>query len=258
MLFGGGVPGAGRPGRAHRRRAPPRSRSAWSPRSSARRSSSLVAAHAPAGVAVRDRERGEPVDRVGRRVAVRRTERRGCGGDGDRCDGVDLDGRRRASGSRSSGPNGAGKSTLLRAVGGLLPLTGAVSLFGTPSRRAAPARAGPAGGDGAAVPGRAARHGGARLRAARPHPVHRRRWAGSRRADLAPCDDVLDRLDLSRFAGRQLDTLSGGERQRVFLARALAQGATAAAARRADQRAGHRPPAGGAGAGRPAAPGRAA
>ena len=44
--------------------------------------------------------------------------------------------------------------------------------------------------------------------------------------DLAAVDDVLDRLDLTRFAGRYLDTLSGGERQRVFLARALAQGAT--------------------------------
>src|SRR5690606_39940544 len=29
------------------------------------------------------------------------------------------------------GPNGAGKSTLLRAVGGLLPVTGTVRLFGT-------------------------------------------------------------------------------------------------------------------------------
>ena len=37
--------------------------------------------------------------------------------------------------------------------------------------------------------------------------------------------EVLSALDLTRFAGRRLDTLSGGERQRVFLARALAQGA---------------------------------
>ena len=45
-------------------------------------------------------------------------------------------------------------------------------------------------------------------------------------ADLAAVHDVLDRLDLDGFGRRELATLSGGERQRVFLARALAQGAT--------------------------------
>jgi iron complex transport system ATP-binding protein len=45
-------------------------------------------------------------------------------------------------------------------------------------------------------------------------------------ADLAATYAVLARLDLAGFADRQLATLSGGERQRVFLARALAQGAT--------------------------------
>ena len=34
---------------------------------------------------------------------------------------------------------------------------------------------------------------------------------------------MLDRLDLTAFAGRPLGHLSGGERQRVVLARALAQ-----------------------------------
>jgi ABC-type Mn2+/Zn2+ transport system ATPase subunit len=37
---------------------------------------------------------------------------------------------------------------------------------------------------------------------------------------------ALDRLDLLAFAQRPLTTLSGGERQRVFIARALAQGAS--------------------------------
>src|SRR5690606_28021052 len=46
------------------------------------------------------------------------------------------------------------------------------------------------------------------------------------RADLDVVDGVLRQLDLTRFADRPLETLSGGERQRVFLARALAQGAT--------------------------------
>ena len=44
--------------------------------------------------------------------------------------------------------------------------------------------------------------------------------------DLTAVAAVLDRLDLHGFSGRRLDTLSGGERQRVFLARALAQGAS--------------------------------
>ena len=43
--------------------------------------------------------------------------------------------------------------------------------------------------------------------------------------DLSIVEQVLDQLELRRFAGRELETLSGGERQRVFLARALAQGA---------------------------------
>jgi iron complex transport system ATP-binding protein len=41
--------------------------------------------------------------------------------------------------------------------------------------------------------------------------------------DLSAVERVLDRLDLTPFADRPLQTLSGGERQRAFLARALAQ-----------------------------------
>jgi iron complex transport system ATP-binding protein len=37
------------------------------------------------------------------------------------------------------------------------------------------------------------------------------------------CAGLLDRLDLTRFAGRTLRTLSGGELQRLVLGRALAQ-----------------------------------
>jgi iron complex transport system ATP-binding protein len=46
------------------------------------------------------------------------------------------------------------------------------------------------------------------------------------KGDLDAVTAVLTRLDLTGFADRPLETLSGGERQRVFLARALAQGAT--------------------------------
>jgi iron complex transport system ATP-binding protein len=45
------------------------------------------------------------------------------------------------------------------------------------------------------------------------------------RDDLRHCTDLLERLGLTRMAGRHLATLSGGELQRVALARALAQDA---------------------------------
>jgi iron complex transport system ATP-binding protein len=123
------------------------------------------------------------------------------------------------------GPNGAGKSTLLRAVGGLLPASGDISLFGTSLHRLRPRER-------------------ARLVATVPqNPVvppgvavldyvllgrtpYLRPLGRESAADLAAVREALYRLDLMSFADRPLETLSGGERQRVFLARALAQGAT--------------------------------
>ncbi|MEN3309943.1 MAG: cobalamin transport system ATP-binding protein [Micromonosporaceae bacterium] len=123
------------------------------------------------------------------------------------------------------GPNGAGKSTLLRALGGLVPHTGTIELFG-------------------ATLGRLPRRQRARLVAFVPQapvvppgmPVldyvllgrtpYLRPLGRESARDLAAVDVVLDRLDLHGFAHRGLESLSGGERQRVFLARALAQGAT--------------------------------
>ena len=123
------------------------------------------------------------------------------------------------------GPNGAGKSTLLRAVGGLLPFTGTVSLFGTPStrlRRRERARLVATVAQQPAVPPGMAVFDYALLgRTPYIRPLGR-----ESAADLAAVATVLSGLDLERFAARELDTLSGGERQRVFLARALAQGAT--------------------------------
>ena len=123
------------------------------------------------------------------------------------------------------GPNGAGKSTLLRAVGGLLPFTGTVSLFGTPStrlRRRERARLVATVAQQPAVPPGMAVFDYALLgRTPYIRPLGR-----ESAADLAAVATVLSGLDLDRFAARELDTLSGGERQRVFLARALAQGAT--------------------------------
>ncbi|MER7164614.1 ABC transporter ATP-binding protein [Micromonospora sp. NPDC000207] len=123
------------------------------------------------------------------------------------------------------GPNGAGKSTLLRAVGGLLPVTDTVTLFGTPSaalRRRDRARTVATVAQSPAVPPGMAVLDYVLL-GRTPHiPALGRESA----ADLAATWDVLAQLDLLDFARRELDTLSGGERQRVFLARALAQGAT--------------------------------
>ena len=124
------------------------------------------------------------------------------------------------------GPNGAGKSTLLRAVGGLLPVvSGSISLFGTAlpklkrrerARLVATVPQSPVVPPGVAVFDYV-------LLGRTPYvpPLGR-----ESRRDLDAVHDVLRRLDLEPFAGRPLETLSGGERQRVFLARALAQGAT--------------------------------
>ncbi|MBE1485693.1 ABC transporter ATP-binding protein [Plantactinospora soyae] len=124
------------------------------------------------------------------------------------------------------GPNGAGKSTLLRAVGGLLPAgTGAISLFGTPInrlRRRDRARIVATVAQSPVVPAGMAVLDYVLLGRTPYIPALGRESA----ADLAVAYDVLDRLDLTGFAARALSTLSGGERQRVFLARALAQGAS--------------------------------
>jgi iron complex transport system ATP-binding protein len=126
------------------------------------------------------------------------------------------------------GPNGAGKSSLLRAVAGLIPHLGTVEL-----------------GTGGTLGPRPARHRDrARLVAyVAQQPVlppgmsvaeyvllgrsaHLRWLAAEGPDDHRIVAQVLDRLDLTRFASRPLADLSGGEVQQVALARALAQQAT--------------------------------
>ncbi len=120
------------------------------------------------------------------------------------------------------GPNGAGKSTLVRAVAGLVPYAGRVSIGG----REHP------GGD---------RRGRARSVAYVPQrPVlprsmnvtdyvllgrsaHHSYLGPETPRDRRVAAAVLERLELGGFAQRPLGELSGGESQRAVLARALVQ-----------------------------------
>ena len=120
------------------------------------------------------------------------------------------------------GPNGAGKTTVLRAVAGLIPYTGRISI-GTRSltdfkakdlaRRIAFVPQSPQMPAGMSVAQYV-------LLGRSPHLSYFAREGARDRRVVA---DVLDRLWLSALAGRPLDRLSGGERQRAVIARALAQ-----------------------------------
>jgi iron complex transport system ATP-binding protein len=119
------------------------------------------------------------------------------------------------------GPNGAGKSTLLKALAGLLPHRGAVSLDGESvagwsarerARRIAyvPQRSELTASlevDTVVSQGRYAHTGGL----GRPGAADRRAIAAA-----------MERTDVGELAGRRFDRLSIGERRRVLLARALA------------------------------------
>ena len=120
------------------------------------------------------------------------------------------------------GPNGAGKSTLLKAVAGLVPSTGDVSVDGRSvaalghrerARLIGYAPQTPSLPEGLTVTDYV-------LLGRTPHlgPLGR-----ESRSDLDLVSGVLDRLDLKTLADRPLRTLSGGERQRAVLARVLAQ-----------------------------------
>jgi iron complex transport system ATP-binding protein len=122
------------------------------------------------------------------------------------------------------GPNGAGKTTLLRAIAGLVPYSGAITLGGRTTaslRRAELARL------IAVVPQEPSTPpwmtvGEYVLLGRTPHIGT---FSKESRADRAAAALALARLDLLDYGERRLGTLSGGEKQRAVVARALAQDA---------------------------------
>ena len=123
------------------------------------------------------------------------------------------------------GPNGAGKTTLLRAIAGLVPFRGAIKLAGgalaTSSRREIARQV-------ALVPQNPETP--AALTVAEYALLGRTPYIGylatESRADEHAAAAALERLTLTTFATRPLDSLSGGELQRVVLARAITQQAS--------------------------------
>jgi len=120
------------------------------------------------------------------------------------------------------GPNGAGKTTVLRAVAGLVPYTGRISIGSRSltdfkgkelARRIAFVPQSPQVPAGMSVAQYV-------LLGRSPHLSYFAREGPRDRSVVA---DVLDRLWLGALASRPLDRLSGGERQRAVIARALAQ-----------------------------------
>ncbi len=122
------------------------------------------------------------------------------------------------------GPNGAGKTTLLRAITGLVPYDGRISVFaddaGTLARKQLARRL-------ALVPQvpLMPAHATVREYVLLGRTPHLGYLGSEGRSDFAAVEAALERLDLTSFAHRRLGSLSGGERQRATLARALAQDA---------------------------------
>ncbi|MAI46476.1 MAG: metal ABC transporter ATP-binding protein [Hyphomicrobiaceae bacterium TMED74] len=120
------------------------------------------------------------------------------------------------------GPNGAGKSTLLKAVLGIVkPLSGRVSVFGTPLSKARHRLA--------YVPQRASVDWDFPTRVIDVVMMGLYRDLGLLRLVRSHHREkalrALDRVGMADFADRQIGQLSGGQQQRVFLARSLAQDA---------------------------------
>ncbi|MET0517313.1 MAG: ABC transporter ATP-binding protein [Burkholderiaceae bacterium] len=119
------------------------------------------------------------------------------------------------------GPNGAGKSTLLRALAGLLPFEGQLTL------RQRPWSALPARERARSVAWLGQNEAGAdelsALDAVLLGRLPHQRWlAPAAASDHAAAEQAMRETQSWDWRARRLASLSGGERQRVLLARALA------------------------------------
>lgn len=117
------------------------------------------------------------------------------------------------------GANGSGKSTLVRALLGLTPSRGEITLFGTPLRRFHQWRR----------IGYVPQRGQLQLRNATVDEVvmsgrlgHRRPFLPASRRDREVVTDCLTRVGLVDRRREELIHLSGGQQQRALIARALA------------------------------------
>ncbi len=119
------------------------------------------------------------------------------------------------------GPNGCGKSTLLKALTGILPASGSVTLDGqellslTGRERARKVAFLP---QNRQVPEITVKN--LVLHGRFPYLSYPRRY---RKEDLRIAEAAMDKMGVGELAGRNLITLSGGQRQKVYIAMALAQ-----------------------------------
>jgi iron complex transport system ATP-binding protein len=120
------------------------------------------------------------------------------------------------------GANGAGKTTLLRAIVHLVPCQGRTLVDDTPTDRMSRRDLARTIAYVPQKPELPAEMTVADyiLLGRSPHIGY---FGTERAKDHQVCADLLERLDLTHMAGRNLATLSGGELQRLVLGRALAQ-----------------------------------
>jgi iron complex transport system ATP-binding protein len=120
------------------------------------------------------------------------------------------------------GPNGAGKTTVLRCITGAVPYQGTVQIG---SAGVAELQVREVARMVAIVPQHPTLPEGMRVvdYVLLGRTPHRGSMTSESEHDLLLVGQVLETLDLERFADRDVATLSGGELQRVVIARALAQ-----------------------------------